>query len=346
MQTDKSKFNAMLNTKHDDGSVECLVCMRKCRIPKDGTGFCHTRINQDGSLYSIIYGLVSSAAVDPIEKKPVYHYLPGTKCFSLGTFGCNFRCKFCQNWEIAYADGSLLTNMHGRMLSPKQAVELAIQENCDSISWTYNEPAIWFEYVLDCAKIAVEHGVRTVFVTNGYISPEALDAIGPYMNVFRVDIKSLSNDFYRKLIKIQDMKPILQNTIKAKEKWKMHIETVTNIIPGWNDTDEDLYAITNWVAENLGELTPWHATRFFPHAEMQNIPPTPVSTLEKAKLIGTDNGLKHIFIGNINSFDNNTYCPSCSKKIINRNRYFADIIGIQSNGRCSYCNAYTGVVCS
>lgn len=343
-ETDIKLHKALLYEKKPDGSAKCGVCMRRCTIPEGGVGICKTRVNRGGDLYSTIYGIISSIGIDPIEKKPVYHYLPGTLSFSMGTFGCNFRCKFCQNWEIAYADGTDDSTIDYVEISPERAVELTIEKKCRSMSWTYNEPSIWLEYTLDCAKLARAKDIRTVYVTNGYMTPEALDLIGPYLNVFRVDIKSFSNEFYQKLIKVPDMSPVLTNTKTAKDKWNMHVEVVTNVIPGWNDNEQNLSSTARWIYENLGELTPWHITRFFPHADMVDVPPTPPTTLEKARQIGYDVGLKHVFIGNIDMFDNDTHCPKCGKSVIRRIGYFANASGVKQDGECIYCGSYTGVV--
>jgi pyruvate formate lyase activating enzyme len=288
--------------------------------------------------------VVSSIGIDPIEKKPVYHYLPGSLCFSMGSFGCNFRCNFCQNWNIAYADGTQIADPDENRLSPEKAVELALENKCRSISWTYNEPSIWLEYTIDCARLAKENGLRTVYVTNGYMTPEALDMIAPYLDVFRVDIKSFDNKFYQKLIKIPGIQGILNNTINAKKKWNMHVETVTNIIPGWNDSDKNLKAIAEWIYENLGELTPWHVTRFFPQAKMMDIEPTPPETLQRARQIGLDTGLKFVYTGNIASGDHSTYCPSCRKKVIDREGYSTRVTGVTGEGECTNCNYDLGIV--
>jgi pyruvate formate lyase activating enzyme len=336
---------ALLYEKLPDNRAKCNVCQRRCNIAENKVGLCLTRLNKGGDIYSTIYGVVSSMAADPIEKKPVYHYLPGTKSFSLGSFGCNFRCSFCQNWEIAYADGTKVPAVIGRRVTPEQAVRLAIEYDCKSISWTYNEPAIWLEYTLDCAKLAKEHGLRTIYVTNGYITPEGLDVIGPYLDVYRVDIKSFSDEFYQKLINVPTVKGILEVAKMAKDKWKMHIEAVTNIIPTWNDDPNNLRSIAKWIKENLGELTPWHVTRFFPCAELTNVPPTPLSTLELAKKIGIEEGLKFVYIGNVAALDDqNTYCPNCNTLAISRLGYQAKIEAVTNEGKCAKCGADLGIV--
>jgi len=336
---------AILYERLPDNRAKCAVCQRRCNIAEDKMGTCLTRLNKDGDIYSTIYGVVSSMAADPIEKKPLYHFLPGTRCFSLGSFGCNFRCVFCQNWEIAYADGSKIPAVAGHRVSPEQAVRLAKQHDCISISWTYNEPAIWLEYTLDGAKLAKAEGLRTVYVTNGYITPEGLDAMGPYLDAYRVDIKSFSDDFYRKLMKIPGVQGILDVTKMAKDKWKMHVECVTNVIPTWNDDPENLRAIARWIKENLGELTPWHVTRFFPCAEMTDVPPTPLETLELAKSVGVEEGLKFVYIGNV-AEDQNTHCPVCGRIVISRYGYSTRVVDVTDKGTCASCGAELGLVMS
>jgi len=302
-----------------------------------------TRINKDGNLYSTIYGVVSSLHADPIEKKPVYHYLPGSKSLSLGSFGCNFRCAFCQNWEIAYADGSRIPAVAGRYVSPEEAVSLAKQYACRSISWTYNEPAIWIEYALDCAKLAKEHGFHTIYVTNGYCTQEHLDLIGPYLDVYRVDIKSFDDEFYQKLINVPSAVGIREVAKLAKHKWKMHVEAVTNVIPTWNDDESNLRQIARWIVDNLGELTPWHVTRFFPCAELTDVPPTPLQTLEYAAKIGFEEGLKFVYIGNV-AADQDTRCPQCQTTAVSRIGYYASVRSVTPDGKCANCGADLGIV--
>ena len=336
---------AVLYDKLPNNRARCNVCQRRCNIAEDKMGVCLTRLNKSGDVYSTIYGVVSSMAADPIEKKPVYHYFPGSKCFSLGSFGCNFRCVFCQNWEISYADGVEVPAVAGRHISPEEAVRLAKQYGCPGISWTYNEPAIWLEYTLDCAKIAKEQGLYTVYVTNGYITPEGLDVIGPYLDVYRVDIKSFSDEFYRKLINVPRVQGILDVARLAKDKWKMHVEAVTNIIPTWNDAPDNLRSIARWVRENLGELTPWHITRFFPCAELTDVPPTPLETLESARKIGIEEGLRFVYIGNVAALDDqNTYCPACHTLSISRFGYSTRVEAVTKQGACANCGTDLGVV--
>jgi len=344
VQQEVRLHKGILYDKLEGNRARCNVCQRRCNIAEDKMGVCLTRINKGGDIYSTIYGVVSSMNTDPIEKKPVYHYLPGTKSFSVGSFGCNFRCVFCQNWQIAYVDGTKIPAVEGRDLSPEDAVRMAKEHDCATISWTYNEPGIWIEYTLDCARLAKEQGLHTIYVTNGYATPEHLDLIGPYLDVYRVDIKSFSDEFYRKLINIPSAGGVLDVAKMAKDKWHMHVETVTNVIPTWNDDPENLRAIARWIAENLGDRTPWHVTRFFPCAQLTDVPPTPIETLELAERIGREEGLKFVYLGNIAAGDQNTYCPVCRSLAVSRFGYTTRVEGVTDQGRCAHCGEELGIV--
>ena len=291
---------ALLYQKLNNKRVCCLTCQKKCVVENNNQGFCQTRINKDGRLYSSIYGIVSSVNLDPIEKKPVFHFKPGSMCLSLGSYGCNFRCQFCQNFEISYTDCSLLNLKNEKYLSPAQVVKMAIKLKADGIAWTYNEPAIWLEYCLDGAKLAKAENLYTCWVTNGYATTQAIDVIGPYLDIYRVDLKSSRDFFYQKLIGIPKAKNIFDTTKYVHDKYpKIHIECVTNIIPGWNDDEKDLKKISLWIVKNLGPKTPWHVTRFFPHAKMTDTPPTPLKTIMKAKETGLKQGLLFVYGGNL-----------------------------------------------
>jgi pyruvate formate lyase activating enzyme len=291
--------------------------------------------NKDGVLYNLNYAQTSSVAVDPIEKKPLFHFFPGSSVFSLGGWGCNFHCDGCQNWEISCVNNPL----QGRQIMPDEAVMLAKEYQCSGIAWTYNEPAVWFEYTLDSAKLAKENGLYTVYVTNGYMTAEALDTIGPYLDAYRVDIKGFTEKAYKKLANITKWEGILENAKRAKEKWDMHVEVVTNIVPAVNDDDMQLEGIARWIKEELGELTPWHVTRFYPNYNMTDARPTPVETLERAIDIAKKAGLKFIYAGNIPGHNSeNTLCYSCGKMIIERYGYQTKILGLKG-GNCAYCGA-------
>ena len=329
---------AMLYEKLPDSRVQCHTCQWHCRIGPKKYGVCGMYRNVGGVLYNTNYARVSSVAADPIEKKPLFHFFPGTLCLSLGTLGCNFHCKHCQNWEISTANGSLLES-GCREIQPQAAVELAKRYQCRGISWTYNEPTTWFEYTFDSAKLAKENGLYTVYVTNGYATPEALDTIGPYLDAWRVDIKGFSDAFYRELAKVPRWQGILEVTKRAKSKWNMHVEVVTNVIPTMNDDDQQLEDIARWIRDELGELTPWHVTRFYPHHQMQHLPPTPIAALERAYDIGQKAGLKFIYAGNVPGHQSeSTVCYSCGKLNVQRFGYQTKVVGLDGS-RCQFCGA-------
>jgi pyruvate formate lyase activating enzyme len=294
--------------------------------------------NQDGTLYNMNYAKVSSVAADPVEKKPLFHFFPGSLAFSLGSWGCNFHCQDCQNWEISCVEIPE-PGRSSQEIPPQTAIELSEQYHCQGIAWTYNEPSIWFEYTLDSAKLAKENNLYTVYVTNGYLTPEALDTIGPYLDAWRVDIKGFSDSFYRNLAKITRWRGILEVAKRAKDKWNMHVEVVTNIIPTMNDDDQQLEGIANWIRSELGELTPWHVTRFYPNYHMTHLPPTPVSTLEHAYDVGKKAGLKFVYSGNVPGHKaENTFCYSCGKLIVQRFGYQTKVVGLKGS-KCKFCGA-------
>jgi pyruvate formate lyase activating enzyme len=329
---------AMLFEKRDGRQVRCGICQWRCRINAGKYGACGMYRNVEGTLYNLNYGKVSSAAADPIEKKPLFHFHPGTRVFSLGTLGCNFHCKHCQNWQISTADSHELD--HGcQEITPEQSITLAKQYHCQGIAWTYNEPVVWFEYTCDSAKLAKAAGLYTVYVTNGYATPEALDTIGPYLDAWRVDIKGFSDAFYRDLAGVPRWREILAVTRRAKEKWGMHVEVVTNIIPTMNDDEEQLRGIARWISETLGEMTPWHVTRFYPQHRLADLPSTPVATLERACEIGREAGLKFVYTGNVPGNESEkTKCYSCGGIAVSRYGYEADVSGLE-DGRCRRCGA-------
>jgi pyruvate formate lyase activating enzyme len=327
---------ALLYEASADGKVRCGICRRRCVIEEGERGYCHTRINQGGKLHSLVYGEVASLSINPIEKKPVFHFYPGSCWLSLGTIGCNFRCPGCQNWELSHAE---IESGKANFLPPEELVRLAQEHNCLGISWTFNEPTIWFEYTLDGAKLAKEQGLYTNYVTNGYMTPETLDLIAPYLDIFRVDVKGFSQTSYRRLANIADFSGVLETTKRAKEKWGMHVEVVTNVTPGYNDDEEELRGIATWIHQELGEWTPWHVTRFYPHLELSHIEPTPIATLERALEIAHQEGLHYAYLGNIPGHPKeNTYCHQCGHLLIER--FSFDVLQYKLKGsKCPYCGA-------
>ena len=329
------KKEAYLYDRHDTGKVTCRTCQRRCVIPEGKTGWCHTRINKDGRLYSLIYGEVSSLSVNPIEKKPVYHFLPGSRWLSLGSLGCNFRCPGCQNWDIAHWKRG---TMYTEYLSPDESVAEARSRGCTGISWTFNEPTLWFEYTFDAAKCAKAQGLFTNYVTNGSITEEAFDMIAPFLDVYRVDIKGFSDRTYQEIGHLDKFQGILEITERAK-KYGMHVEVVTNIIPGFNDDETELRGIASWIRDTLGPDTPWHVTRFHPYYRLHHLLPTPISELEGAWAMGKEAGLQYVYIGNVPGHKwENTYCHKCDKLLIKR--YVFEIIENKiDQGKCPECGA-------
>lgn len=329
-------IEAILYQKLSNDKVRCNICQRRCLIKEGERGYCRTRINRQGKLYSLIYGLVSSLMASPIEKKPVFHFFPGSEWLSLGSFGCNFRCPGCQNWDIAHSGVEDEIKM-ARYISPIELIQLAQKRQCLGISWTYNEPTLWFEYTLDGAKLAKINKLYTNYVTNGFITPEALDLIGPYLDVFRVDLKGFSKDSYKKIANINDFSGILEVIRRAKKRWRMHIEIVTNVIPGYNDKEEDLRKMASWICQELGKDTPWHVTRFFPHLDLSYVKPTSIKTLEKIRKIGLMQGLHYVYLGNVpNHPGENTYCPNCGKLLIQRSVFNIEKI-VLIDSQCPSC---------
>ena len=326
---------AYLYSKLDDGSVVCDTCCRHCPIKKGNTGFCRMYKNIDGTLFSISYGIVSSYAMDPIEKKPVYHYHPATQIFSIGGYGCNFHCGGCQNYSIACVDEA----EHSDNYEPEDIITIASQWGSEGIAFTYNEPTVNFDFNYDVAKLAREKGLYTVFVTNGFMSSSALKMISPYLDVFRVDIKGFSEDAYSRIANIKRYGYILQNAIAAKKTYGMHVEVVTNITPDINDKANDLIALSEWIAANLGKDTPWHVTRFFPRYLMSGNKMTSLDKIKQTVDIGHGSGLKYVYAGNLDDpYASDTRCPECGNILISRNGYNTRIVGYE-DGVCKQCHA-------
>jgi len=330
-------IEALLYEKLSDKRAQCHICQRRCLIKDKERGYCRTRVNRQGKLLSLIYGLVSTMMISPIEKKPVYHFFPGSAWLSLGSLGCNFRCPGCQNWDIAHSEVNMDTEV-ARIISPPELIQAAKKSECLGISWTYNEPTLWFEYTLEGAKLAKSNDLYTNYVTNGFITPEALDLIGPYLDVFRVDLKGFSKDSYQNIAHINDFSGILGVIQRAKKKWKMHVEIVTNVIPGMNDKEEDLKQMASWIGEELGKDTPWHVTRFFPHLRLSHVEPTPLRTLEKTREMALAQGLNYVYLGNVwGSQAENTHCPRCGETLIEREGLETKEIHLKE-GRCQFCS--------
>jgi len=291
-------------------AVQCLLCPWECRISDGKKGNCRVRKNIGGTLYSLNYGKIVSTAIDPIEKKPLFHFFPGSEILSIATVGCNFHCKFCQNWDISQPDV-----ISGEEMTPQDVVDIAIDRGIKLIAYTYTEPTIFFEFAYETAKLAYKHGIKNVFVTNGYINPEPLKKIAPYLDAANIDLKSMSNTFYQKLCGVKGVGPVLE-TIKLAHKLKIHIEITNLLIPGRNTSEAQIAELCEWVAD-LDKKIPLHFSRYFPAYKM-TVEPTPIETLEMAYKIGKAKGLEYVYLGNVQVGKENTYCPLCNALIIER----------------------------
>ncbi|MDD5136140.1 MAG: AmmeMemoRadiSam system radical SAM enzyme [Candidatus Omnitrophica bacterium] len=313
--------------------VHCGLCPRKCTIGPGTRGFCTARINIGGVLYTLGYGNPIAVHVDPIEKKPFFHVLPGTNAYSIAVAGCNMRCLFCQNWQISQAKPDEVTAYD---MPPERIVANAKRGGCPFIVYTYTEPTIFYEYMLDISKLARKNGLRNGMHTCGYINPEPLKELLKYMDAVNVDLKSFDPEFYKKMGSMAELTPVLE-TIKAVKREGVWLELTNLIIPGQNDDPEQIRKMCEWIKENLGEEVPLHFSRFTPSFKLQNLPPTPVEKLEEAYKIAKDVGLKYVYIGNIPGHTyENTYCPKCKKIAVARIGYEVLENSIV-DGRCKSC---------
>jgi len=334
---------SILQEKLENNIVQCNVCNHRCNIANGKYGFCFTRKNNNGKLYSCNYGVVSSFAVDPIEKKPLYHFLPGSLSYSLGGFGCNMRCLNCQNYSISqnynisknYNTSKKIGGSDRAFeILPKTAVKNAIDRGCQSISWTYNEPTMYLEYTLETAKISHENDLKNIYVSNGYMSEEALKLLIPKIDAFNIDLKSMSNQFYKDICKAT-LDPILDN-LKLIYKNKKHLEITNLLINGFNGSDELMNALIEFIANELGENVPIHFSRFFPYYKMNDVSPTNIAKLQRAKEIAKKRGLQYVYLGNI-SDNQNSYCPKCGELLIERNGYNIIDKNKIKNNKCIIC---------
>ncbi len=290
------KREAFLYEKMSDKKVQCNLCPHNCSINNGQFGICGVRKNENGTLVTYAYSNPIAVNVDPIEKKPLYHFLPGTWSFSIGTAGCNFKCSFCQNWRISQITDSLKAYFDRSDLPPESVVERAQDENCKSIAYTYTEPTIFFEYAYETAQKAYQAGLKNIFVTNGYITREAVDMIGPHLDAANIDLKSFRDDFYKRTCKGR-LHPVL-DTIRHMHELGIWIEITTLVIPNENDSEEELDGIARFIAET-GKEIPWHISRFFPQYRYTHAEPTPIATLRRAEKLGEKQGLENIHLGNV-----------------------------------------------
>ncbi len=328
---------AYLYEKLKNRNVRCLNCSHYCHLTPDQKGICGVRQNIDGKLYSLNYGQVVALNIDPIEKKPLFHFLPGSLSLSLAAIGCNFKCLACQNWEISQAEELTAKVNWGEDITPEEIVKIALKNNIPSISYTYTEPTVFLEYALDTMKLAKEKGLKNIWVSNGYMSPEALELISPYLDATNIDLKGFNLAFYRKNCSAT-LEPVLNNLIAIKKK-KIWLEITTLVIPGLNDDEESLKGIAQFIAQKLGRNTPWHISQFSGTIswKLQYIEDTPVETLEKAYQLGRQAGLHYVYIGNVLGEEHeNTYCPKCGTLVIGRQGYY--ITRKDIDGHCPSCH--------
>jgi len=328
------KNNAKFWKSIGNNKVQCSLCHQSCSINNDQFGFCGVRKNEKGKLYTLIYGSCSSVAVDPIEKKPLYHFHPGSNAFSLGTVGCNFKCLHCQNASISRATPDF---PYMQEIKPDEVIELAKKRGCEGIAWTYNEPTIWHEFSFDSSKLAKKAGLYTVYVSNGYIQEEPFREISPFLDAINVDIKAFTDDFYKKVCKAH-LEPVLNTCILAK-KLGVHLEVTYLVIPGYNDSVDEIKQFCSWVIERLGKDTPVHFSRFHPDHKMTDVPMTPMETMFKAYEIACDSGVLYTYLGNVPHGDyENTICPKCGNICIVRQGYSINLDGFKE-GKCVKCGA-------
>lgn len=341
---------ATLYREIGQGKLQCLACKLKCVIKPGEVGVCGVRENRDGKMYLLVYGRASAVNIDPMEKKPLYHFLPGREVFSLGTVGCNFACTFCQNWDISQAtrhfkaglkkdkslaDVELEVGAYGYELSPERIVKICEEKAVPCIAYTYNEPVIFFEYLYDTSVLAHAKGIRNIFVSNGYESEEALSMMQPYLSAMNIDLKSFSDEFYKKICKAR-LAPVL-DTIREAHRLGIWVEITTLIIPGLNDSDEELKEIADFIASVSPDI-PWHVTAFHPDYQMRDRGATPPATLYRAFDVGKERGLNYVYVGNIPDRErSNTHCPECGFLLVRRNGYRISVSPAFQGGVCPNC---------
>jgi len=326
--------------KERNNTVQCKLCPHNCVITEGKTGLCGVRQNNGGKLFSLVYGRPVAVHVDPIEKKPLYHFFPGSLSLSIGTVGCNLFCQHCQNWDIARGKPDKVPSLS---LSPEQVVKLALNKGCKSISYTYNEPTIYLEYAVDCARLARKNGLRNIIVTNGFISKEPAEEFTECMDAANVDLKSSNDEFYRNICKGK-LSPVL-DTLKIfkKNKNKLWLEVTNLIIDKKNDSMKEIENMCKWIGTELGKDVPLHFSRAFPMYKMLDIQPTPEKTLLKAKKIA-EKYLDYVYVGNIELENSgNTFCPKCKKELISRNRYETVISPELEGNKCRCGSVVAGV---
>jgi len=327
------KKEALYYDNLESGKVKCRLCPHNCTIEEGKFGICKTRTAQGCKLYTTIYGEVSAIAMDPIEKKPLYHFFPGSSILSIGTVGCSFKCQFCQNYHI-----SQNPNYPTDFYSPEEIAELALNKSSIGVAYTYSEPLIWYEYVYDTGIEARKRGLKNVFVTNGYINQEPLLELLKYADAFNIDLKSFNKDFYRKIIGGK-LEPVLETIKEISRHPEIDLEVTTLVIPGYNDSDKEMEEITDFLA-SLNKDIPYHLSAYYPAYKFK-APPTPVETLERLKEIA-ERKLNYVYLGNV-AEPTNTYCPECGALLIERHGYYTGIVDLKGD-KCGKCGAKIPII--
>ena len=322
----------MFYKKLKDLKIECEICPKKCRIADLERGYCGNKENRGGTYYSLVYSQPCAVHVDPIEKKPLFHYLPATKAFSIATAGCNFECRFCQNWRIAQYRPEQIESIR---MSPVEVIQQALRKKSATIAYTYTEPVTFYGYMYDCAKEGRRKGIGSVMISNGFISEEPLRELCKYLTGVKIDLKAFTNKFYRDYCS-GELEPVL-NILKILKRIGIWFEIVVLIIPTLNDSPDEIIQMCSWITENLGKDVPLHFSRFHPMYKIKNLPPTPVKTLEICHQIAINAGLRYIYLGNVPGHPTeSTYCPGCKKVVIKRISY-SILENNLKNGTCSFC---------
>ena len=317
------------------GDVTCELCPRYCTIPEGGAGDCRVRVNIDGKLVATTYGRPSSVHIDPVEKKPLYHFHPGSAVFSIATAGCNLHCRNCQNWQLSQRGGEEMELIY--RAEPADVVDAALAENCHSIAYTYSDPIIFYEYVYDTSVLAHDHGLKNIFVTAGYINEKPMRRLCQVIDATNIDLKAFDDGFYRRNCS-GSLKPVLDAMVIAREEG-VWLEVTNLVIPTLNDDIATVRRMAHWIRDNLGEQTPLHISRFTPHYQMRNLPPTPVESLHRVWNEARDAGLKYVYIGNIYGHKSeSTYCPNDNTRLIHRVGFSVEEYNLTSDGRCPVCN--------
>jgi pyruvate formate lyase activating enzyme len=332
LRADVPPKEALFYEKCENKNVQCHICPRNCLISEGKRGFCGVRENRNGTLYALSYGKLVAIHIDPIEKKPLFHFLPSTTAFSIATAGCNLRCKFCQNWEISQA---VPEDVEYSYIEPQELIKKVKESGSPTIAFTYTEPTIFYEYMLETAKLAKAQGIRTMMHSAGFINEAPLRELAKYLDAANIDLKGFSDDYYQKMCQ-GHLEPVL-NTLKTLRQAGVHLEITNLLLSGFNDDENTLIKMCLWIKDNLGADTPLHFSRFFPMYKLTSLNPTPVEALERARQIALNSGLKYVYIGNLaGNPAENTYCPKCKKLLIERRGYFI----IQDNivdGKCKFC---------